>query len=375
MKNKLRKYFPALREREEVLEEISRRRELEEQFTCWTSTQQEEFLNLCTGICGTRLLYDGFFKELMSPEYKPERLDDFLSQILKKRVRVLSVLPTESTRMADESSLVIMDIVVELEDGSIANVEIQKIGYLFPGERCACYSADLLLRQYKRIRSERKKKFSYRDIKSVYTIVLFEKSSQLFHEYPNNYIHFFGQKSDTGMEMELLQKYLFIPLDIFKKIHHNKRIENELEAWLTLFTEEDPDRIIDLITEYPKFRDVFEEAFDICRNIEEVMEMFSKELYELDRNTVQYMIDELQDEIDRLKCDRLKELADKEKEIQKEKQEAILGVVKILHNLNQSREEILKSITGLYHLTAEQAERYYAHVLSAEKDSTKENNF
>lgn len=175
MKNKLRKYFPALREREEVLEEISRRRELEEQFTCWTSTQQEEFLNLCTGICGTRLLYDRFFKELMSPEYKPERLDDFLSQILKKRVRVLSVLPTESTRMADESSLVIMDIVVELEDGSIANVEIQKIGYLFPGERCACYSADLLLRQYKRIRSERKKKFSYRDIKSVYTIVLFEK--------------------------------------------------------------------------------------------------------------------------------------------------------------------------------------------------------
>ncbi len=42
-----------------------------------------------------------------------------------------------------------MDIVVELEDGSIANVEAQKIGYAFPGQRSACYSADLLLRQYK----------------------------------------------------------------------------------------------------------------------------------------------------------------------------------------------------------------------------------
>ncbi len=52
-------------------------------------------------------------------------------------------------RIADETSLLITDIVVELEDGSIANVEMQKIGYLFPGQRCACYSADLLLRQYK----------------------------------------------------------------------------------------------------------------------------------------------------------------------------------------------------------------------------------
>ena len=41
---------------------------------------------------------------------------------------------------------------MELEDGSLANIEIQKIGYAFPGQRGACYSADLLLRQYKRVR-------------------------------------------------------------------------------------------------------------------------------------------------------------------------------------------------------------------------------
>ena len=68
----------------------------------------------------------------------PERFNDFLS-----------CLPGDSTRIADETSLLITDIVVELEDGSIANVEMQKIGYLFPGQRCASYSADLLLRQYK----------------------------------------------------------------------------------------------------------------------------------------------------------------------------------------------------------------------------------
>ena len=54
-----------------------------------------------------------------------------LSLILCQQVKILQVLPNDSTRIADESSLVIMDIVVELEDHSIANVEVQKIGYKF----------------------------------------------------------------------------------------------------------------------------------------------------------------------------------------------------------------------------------------------------
>ena len=64
----------------------------------------------------------------------------------------------------DESTLLILDIVVMLEDGSIANIEIQKIGYRFPGERSACYSSDLLLRQYKRVRGRQKSKFVYHQI-------------------------------------------------------------------------------------------------------------------------------------------------------------------------------------------------------------------
>ena len=58
-------------------------------------------------------------------------------------MRIVDVLPNDGTRLADESTLLITDMVVQLEDGSIANLEIQKIGYYFPGERSACYSADL----------------------------------------------------------------------------------------------------------------------------------------------------------------------------------------------------------------------------------------
>ena len=75
------------------------------------------------------MLYDSFFKEIMNPETTPERLEEFLSLVLKQKVTILKVLPNDSTRIADESSLLIMDIVVELADGSMANVEVQKVGY------------------------------------------------------------------------------------------------------------------------------------------------------------------------------------------------------------------------------------------------------
>ena len=82
----------------------------------------------------------------------------------------------------------------------------------------------MLLRQYKRVRRELGKKFHYRDIKKVYTIVLFEKSNSVFKSFS---------------------------------------------------------------------KDIYEEIYNICRNNERMMGMFSKELEILDRNTVKLMIDEL----------------------------------------------------------------------------------
>ena len=147
------------------------------------------------------------------------------------------------------------------------------------------------------VKGEKKKAFSYKDIKSVYTIVFFETSIKEFHEYPQNYIHNFKQQSDTGLELELLQKYVFIPLDIFRGIYHNN-LRNKTEAWLTFLSTDEPEIIIELISRYPEFKEMYEEIYVMCQNVEKVMEMFSKELIQLDRNTVQYMIDEMQDTID-----------------------------------------------------------------------------
>ena len=317
MANVLQQCFPEIRTREAVIREISESEKLRSVWVKWNDQQQKEFLDCCTGAKGVRILYDAFFKEVMNPETAPERLEELLSLILCQRIRILKVLPNDSTRIADENSLVIMDIVIELEDHSIANVEVQKLGYKFPGERAACYSSDLLLRQYKRVKGEKGKKFSYRDIKKVYTIIFYEHSPAEFHRFPDQFIHRSSQKTDTGLVINLLQEYVFIPLDIFRGILHNEGIKDKLDAWLMFLSVDEPEMIVKLITEYPQFKAYYGEIYQLCRNTEKVMEMFSKELQELDRNTVQYMIDEMQEVIDAQKKDlsRQREDLDKQQEV------------------------------------------------------------
>lgn len=325
MTSKLQKYFPMLRTREEVLEEIFAKEKLKDVFGSWEEVYQNEFLDFCTGVKGVKMLYDFCSKEVLNPEIYQERLNELLSLLLGVQVKIIKVLPNDNSRIADESSLLVMDIVVELEDGSIANVEIQKIGYAFPGQRSACYSADLLLRQYKAVRRQMTRDtFSYKEIKNVYTIVLFEKSSKEFRDFPDDYIHKFKQKSDTGLELDLLQRFVFVSLDIHKKRHQNKDIENKLDAWLVFLESDEPEDIIQLITKYPEFKAMYEQVYEICRNIEKVMGMFSEELRELDRNTVKYMMDEMQKDMDEMQREideKDKKLSEKDSDLDKKDKE------------------------------------------------------
>ena len=325
MQKGLKKYFPLIRTRKEVLDEINRSPVCSWQFAQWNDEQKKEFLDVCTGVRGVKMTYDSFFKEIMNPDVHPERLEELLSLLLGQNIHIRQVLPNDSVRLADESSLLITDIVVELEEGSLANIEIQKIGYAFPGQRGACYSADLLLRQYKRVKGQRKKKFTYQDVKTVYTIVFFEKSTSEFHEIESAYIHRAKQVFQTGLKLNMLQEYVLIPLDIYKESTHNKTINNKLEAWLSFLCDDSPERILEIVGKYPDFQEMYEEVYEIYGNIEGVMDMFSKELLELDRNTVQYMIEEQQEQLDTLHKEveeKRNELEEKWKELEEKKKEA-----------------------------------------------------
>ena len=102
--------------------------------------------------------------------------------------------------------------------------------------------------------------------------------------------------------MDLLQDYIFISLDIFRLKMHNKKVITLLEAWMTFFSTDDPEEIIKLITDFPQFKPMYETLYQMCQNVENVMGFFSEELREMDRNTVRYMIDELQKEVDSQKA-------------------------------------------------------------------------
>lgn len=324
MKEKLKNYFPTIREREELLLEIQENVILQDLYAQLSPELKEEFLNFCTGMKGLKILRDSFFKEVINPEYDPERLESLLSVMLERKVKIVHMLPNDSTRISDETSLLVTDIIVELEDGSLANVEIQKIGYAFPGPRSACYAADMLLRQYRRVRARQGKDFAYSQIKNVYLIVIYEKSPKEFKEFPNIFYHHARQVFDSGLKLDLLQEFIMIPLDIYHKRIDNKPIENKLEAWLAFLTDDRPERILELITKYPEFKPMYETLYQMCLNVEKVMNMFfSEELRILDRNTVQYMIDEQQKELEeqqQIIVHNIKELAQRKEEINEQKE-------------------------------------------------------
>ena len=122
---------------------------------------------------------------------------------------------------------------------------------------------------------------------------------------------------------------------------------------------DEPEDIIALIEKYPDFKAMYEQVYEICRNIEQVMGMFSKELYELDRNTVRYMIDELQEEYQKQKekNQRQKEENQKQKEEnqkQKEENQRQKEEIEYLKEQNkknrEENERLMKEIEHIKHI-------------------------
>lgn len=256
---------------------------------------QEEFIEFCMGVRGMKMTYDTFFKYIFDAEVHPERLESLLSEIIGRPLKIMRELRKEGRRITEEASLVIMDLIVEFDTGEVADVEIQKFGYLFPGERASCYASDLMMRQYEREKNLRGDKFNYRDLKKVYTIVIMENSSKEFKMCPDSYIHRGEWKFDTNLRLNLLQEFYFIPLDIFLELEDNKDNEvlgKELEAWLYFIGSDRPEHICKVIQSFPKFEEIYRDIEYFRYHPKEAVGMFSEALRIMDENTVKYMIDE-----------------------------------------------------------------------------------
>ena len=303
------------------LEEAMKQKHLYADYALLDETWKKRFDDYMTGKKTMPLTYDPFFKCMFHPDRHPDWLSHLLSAILGESVVVEQILPSENTAISVDS-LLIMDIVVRLSDGSLANVEIQKIPYMFTAERISCYSSDLLMRQYSRLKKN--KNFKYSDMKKVYTIVLYEKTEGDFKApmLHGAYIHHGKTRFDTKLKLNLLQEYFLIALDVFCQsgytdgknsdaleteliATHNNIPETglvtnnlsmySLEGWLSILTAETLSDVERVIRRYPWSEAIFREMSAYVNNPEEVILMFSEALKIADRNTVKYMIEELQD--------------------------------------------------------------------------------
>ena len=278
------------------------------------------------------LLYDPFFKKIFNPVERRDRLSELVSCLLGQKVTVLEVFPNEDSQFL--GVMIIMDMVVLMADGSIANIEIQKISYDFPAERISCYSADLVLRQYKMITGKSdnsingSSKPSYKDMRKVHTIILFEDSNKsLISEVDKAlYFHVGKTKFNTGIKIELLQDFVLVSLDTFKKYRYSDIKEGRTEItdydydssqyndelvsekmkrdrlkFLSLFVVETPQEIDRLVEIFPDLESVRRDINEYLERPGEVLSMFSEALRILDRNTAELMVDRMKDEIVDLK--------------------------------------------------------------------------
>ena len=310
--------FPPL-SRNECLDKLREDNQLYQKYNSLNTHWKEEFLDFMSGKKTLPLTYDPIFKKLFNPEIYPERLSDLISSIIRIPITVIRALPVQES-ILEGNALLIMDILVQLEDGSLANVEVQKIPYMFPAERMSCYSSDLVLRQYSRVKGEKGKAFTYKDMRPVYTIIFFEKSLPEFKAPALNgkYLHFGKTVFDTGLELELLQRFYLISLDVFSENKYPLDKNNRVTAWLSLLATRNVDDLTEILAVYPWLEAIYQDMASYLHKPEEVLTMFSDALKILDHNTVQYMIDEMQNTIDDQKAqlsDKDSQLADKDSQL------------------------------------------------------------
>ena len=303
------------------------------------------------------LLYDPFFKKLFNGDEHRERLSRLVSSIIGQEVTVI--------------------MIVRRSDGSIANIEVQKIASLFPGERLSCYSADAIMRQYHRLSSATStarynddisqdsdsistlghKTFSYKDMKNVHTIVLFENSNSnlINSDNPELYFHVGTTTFNTHINFPLLQKYHMISLDTFRKYRYSDIIKGNIDikkcnydedvyekpltdqmlrdrlAFLSLFVTETVDEAIAIQNIFPELSEIFNEMNEYLARPEEVLGMFSEALRILNHNTAVLMVDEYRKKYQEMENNLKKEMK-KSQEMQQEMQE-------MQSNLNKEMQE------------------------------------
>ena len=340
--------------KEQIMKKLKKDAETYERFLSFPPKEQERLLSFMAGQQGLQITYDPFFQKVFSPYMHPERLESFLSALFHEQITIEKVLPREGERLGYEAHIIILDILVKLSNGSHINVEFQKVGLNFPGERSSCYIADSIMKEYNELKIKSGENFSYKSMRPVYLIVLMEKSSQPFKQVAPHYIHTLKTHFDSGVNINTLENVIYISLDTFQKTVQN--IDSKLDAWLTFFSSDKPADILKLVQAYPEFRDLYADISGFRKNTEELITMASEALTIADNNTVKMMYDEMQEEIVKMQqtivemnntiADKQRTIADNERTIA-DNERAIADKDKAIADKDKEIDKLLAEIQRL----------------------------
>lgn len=256
-----------------IVEMVNADRELKAKWDELPKKSREMLRAIDAGERTPNLLNDIMFKSVFSPEINPDWLSKLISAILGQDIRILRPMSTEGIYLSMNSKGVLFDIMVELENGEIAIVEVQRRGVNMPPQRPVVYSANAVVRQHATLRGQKKEEIDYEDIHPVYTIIILEESTDDFKEYPE-FHHHFEQKSNTGLDLELIQYYDYICLDVFRK---NKPYTTEqLILWLDFLSITDTDEMEVFLTDHSEFVEIYAKACEMLADREELLNMLAE---------------------------------------------------------------------------------------------------
>lgn len=175
---------------------------------------------------------DAMFKEFFSRKKNESLLKDFLSELLKRKIKKIEVQKDSVlNKEIIKGKTGILDIKATLDEETIVDIEMQMKRYNYMTERATFYSSKLISNQLE-------SGTMYHEIKPVIVIMILNYNMFEFKEYITETVTV--SKDHRDMEINKDQKYYYIELPKFRE---KEREKNKMTDWLTFIDGESKERI------------------------------------------------------------------------------------------------------------------------------------